>query len=85
MLPTGNQVVVGAGPAGLMAVGCLLDLGARAVVWIDPEFRAGRLSQYAEVPRFLVFYLENFPKMAKYLQELWENRLKIQLIVRKKY
>lgn len=44
--------VIGAGPSGIATVGILLDCGMPAdrVVWIDPEFNAGRLSTYANVP-----------------------------------
>ncbi len=40
--------VVGAGPAGILTVGLLLDLGVPGnnITWIDPEFNAGRLGQY---------------------------------------
>lgn len=45
--------VIGAGPAGIVVVGLLLDLGVAPhdIVWIDPEFNVGRLGQYyATVP-----------------------------------
>lgn len=44
--------VVGAGPAGIIAMGVLLDLGTdpERIVWIDPEFSCGRLYKYANVP-----------------------------------
>lgn len=40
--------VVGAGPAGIVVVGLLIDLGIPRdqIVWIDPEFNVGRLGQY---------------------------------------
>lgn len=40
--------VIGAGPAGIVVVGLLLDLGVtpRDIVWIDPEFNVGRMGQY---------------------------------------
>ncbi|MBY0110147.1 MAG: hypothetical protein K2X90_03495 [Candidatus Babeliaceae bacterium] len=40
--------VVGAGPAGIVIVGLLLDLGTprEDIVWIDPEFNVGRMGQY---------------------------------------
>lgn len=41
-------VVVGAGPAGIVIVGLLLDLGIprEDILWVDPEFNVGRLGQY---------------------------------------
>lgn len=40
--------VVGAGPAGILAVGMLLDAGVAPtqIIWIDPEFQVGRLGKY---------------------------------------
>ena len=42
--------IIGAGPAGIVIVGLLLDLGVPRdqIVWIDPEFNVGRLGQYYE-------------------------------------
>ena len=42
--------VIGGGPAGIVIVGLLLDLGVapQEVVWVDPEFNVGRLGQYYE-------------------------------------
>lgn len=42
--------VVGAGPAGVIAVGVLLELHVPPshIVWIDPEFNVGRLGKYYE-------------------------------------
>jgi hypothetical protein len=45
--------VVGAGPAGIVIVGLLLDLGISRedIVWVDPEFNVGRMGHYyANVP-----------------------------------
>lgn len=41
-------VIVGAGPAGIILIGLLLDLGTdpKSIVWIDPEFNVGRLGKY---------------------------------------
>lgn len=44
--------VIGGGPAGLAAVGRLLDSGKGPVLWIDKTFESGRLSTYAQVPRY---------------------------------
>ncbi|KAG9246631.1 pyridine nucleotide-disulfide oxidoreductase-domain-containing protein [Calycina marina] len=46
-----EAVVVGAGPAGLAAVGYLLEEGKRPVLWVDERFHGGRLDgKYREVP-----------------------------------
>jgi len=39
--------VVGAGPAGILAVGKLIDVGIapRNIAWIDPDFRAGDMGR----------------------------------------
>jgi hypothetical protein len=45
--------IVGAGPAGIIIIGLLLDLGVdpKNIVWVDPEFNVGRLGKYyASVP-----------------------------------
>ncbi len=40
--------IVGAGPAGIILIGLLLDLGTdpKSIIWIDPEFNVGRLGKY---------------------------------------
>jgi len=40
--------VVGAGPAGIICIGLLLDLGVNPtdITWIDPEFKVGRIGKY---------------------------------------
>ncbi len=40
--------IVGAGPAGIIVIGLLLDLGVdpKSIVWIDPEFNVGRIGKY---------------------------------------
>ncbi|MDR3550858.1 MAG: hypothetical protein P4L31_05550 [Candidatus Babeliales bacterium] len=48
-----SWTVVGAGPTGILAVGIILDSGIPAdkIVWIDPEFKAGRMGKcYQNVP-----------------------------------
>lgn len=47
-----SWTIIGAGPAGIIVVGLLLDLGIKPsdITWIDPEFNVGRLSAYANVP-----------------------------------
>lgn len=41
-------VIVGAGPAGIIVIGLLLDLGTdpKSITWLDPEFNVGRLGKY---------------------------------------
>lgn len=41
-------VIVGAGPAGIIIVGLLLELGTdpKSIIWLDPEFNVGRLGKY---------------------------------------
>lgn len=43
-----NWTVVGAGPAGILAVGRLLDAGISSdeIFWIDPEFSVGDFAKY---------------------------------------
>jgi hypothetical protein len=45
---TAQWLVVGAGPAGIATIGVLLALGVapKSVIWVDPEFNAGRIGQY---------------------------------------
>jgi hypothetical protein len=62
-----SWAVIGAGPAGIAAVGKLLDAGIdpQKIVWIDPEFRVGDLgakwqnvSSNTRVELFLKFFHE---------------------------
>jgi hypothetical protein len=62
-----SVAVIGAGPAGVIAVGVLLDAGVPAseILWCDEEFSVGRMGRwYAEVPannsaeRFISFFNE---------------------------
>lgn len=49
-----TAAVVGAGPAGVAAVGQLLDSGiTHSLSWTDPHFKGGRLLTYREVPRYV--------------------------------
>ncbi|TKX24294.1 pyridine nucleotide-disulfide oxidoreductase-like protein 3 [Elsinoe australis] len=44
-------VVVGAGPAGICALGNMLERGVSPVLWVDDEFNGGRVNRaYREVP-----------------------------------
>lgn len=48
---TYEAVVVGAGPAGITAVGNLLENRIDRILWVDEEFNGGRVNQYyREVP-----------------------------------
>ena len=44
-----SVIVIGAGPAGVAAVGALVAKRKR-VVWLDPRFRVGALERYKAVP-----------------------------------
>jgi hypothetical protein len=41
-------VIIGGGPAGIIVLGVLLDLGVdpQQILWIDPEFNVGRMGKY---------------------------------------
>lgn len=41
-------VIVGAGPAGIIIIALLLELGTdpNNIIWIDPEFNVGRIGKY---------------------------------------
>lgn len=46
-----GAIVIGAGPAGLAALGKLLDEGVKNIAWVDQKFSGGRLNaRYREVP-----------------------------------
>jgi len=46
--PQASWTVVGAGPAGILALGIILDSGTPAdkIVWLDPEFKVGAMGKY---------------------------------------
>lgn len=49
--PRYEAIVVGGGPAGISAVGNLLEQKVAPVLWVDPVFEAGRVNRcYREVP-----------------------------------
>lgn len=59
--------VVGAGPAGIVCIASLLDGGVvpSQIVWVDPEFKVGRMIRYTTVPgnnkaRQVLEFLEAF-------------------------
>ncbi len=47
-VPEKQWTVVGAGPAGIIVISMLLELGINAhdIAWIDPDFSVGRLGKY---------------------------------------
>jgi hypothetical protein len=47
-----DWLIVGAGPAGMATIGVLLDIGVQPqrIVWLDPEFNVGNLSNFPHVP-----------------------------------
>ncbi|KAJ3268864.1 hypothetical protein HDV01_002150 [Terramyces sp. JEL0728] len=54
-----NWTVIGSGPAGITAIGVLLENQASDVCWIDPEFGVGDLSQYPKIPGNTIISLLN--------------------------
>lgn len=40
--------IIGAGPAGIIVLAVLLDLGTdpKSIIWVDPEFNVGRIGKY---------------------------------------
>jgi hypothetical protein len=53
-----GAVVVGAGPAGIAAVGNLLEQKKAPILWVDQYFQGGRLEKYyREVPRYARYIL----------------------------
>ncbi|KAH8789424.1 pyridine nucleotide-disulfide oxidoreductase-domain-containing protein [Hyaloscypha sp. PMI_1271] len=70
-----EAVVVGAGPAGLAAVGNLLEQRKAPILWVDDQFHGGRLDKYyREVPsntkvnRFM-FYAEGVSAFREAVKE----------------
>lgn len=47
-----NWLIVGGGPAGIIATSVLLEIGipGEDILWVDPEFNVGGLSQYKNTP-----------------------------------
>ena len=43
-----DWLIVGAGPAGILTIGVLMDVGVdpKKIAWIDPEFEVGRMGKY---------------------------------------
>ncbi len=74
-----DWAVVGAGPAGLIAVGALLDSGVEAskILLIDPDFCAGALLKCGEVVSNTTVqaYLDSFSKLKSFHSDLTEKGL----------
>ena len=47
---TFKAIVIGAGPAGITTVANLLQFGIQPILWVDPEFKVGRLNSYYNIP-----------------------------------
>ncbi|MDR3550348.1 MAG: FAD-dependent oxidoreductase [Candidatus Babeliales bacterium] len=43
-----DWLIVGAGPAGIITIGVLMDVGVdpKRITWLDPEFNVGRMGKY---------------------------------------
>lgn len=69
--------VVGAGPAGIIAIAMLLDLGipASKIFWVDPTFSVGRLGEYYSnvdgntVNKLWIQFLETFDSISSQTQD----------------
>lgn len=49
-MPEYEAIVIGAGPGGLSTVVALLDTGIKRILWVDRDFKGGRLnSLYREI------------------------------------
>lgn len=47
---TFEATVIGAGPGGLSTVAALLDSGIKSILWVDRDFKGGRLNtMYREI------------------------------------
>jgi hypothetical protein len=64
-----EAIVLGAGPAGIAAVGNLLAAKKQPILWVDTFFSGGRLDMsYREVPRYVYFLSYLHPQM----REKWD-------------
>lgn len=69
--------IVGGGPAGIIAIGVLMDLGVEPsdILWFDPEFNVGRMGKYyRNVPansraQEIAALLRGSPSFAQYTSE----------------
>ena len=74
--------VIGSGPAGIAAIGALLDQNFQKIIWIDPQFNGGRMHLYTKVPgntkiRFLRDFVYNCKTFKNFgnLEAINENPL----------
>ena len=90
-------VIIGAGPAGIIVLGVLLDLGTdpKSIIWVDPEFNVGRMGKYystvpgnAKTKQFIefinacnTFQEANSPAVAKLYDMDQETEYPLQVIV----
>lgn len=73
--------VIGAGPAGIISVAVLIDNGVipQDIIWIDPEFKVGRMGKYyGNVPSNLkacryTFFLQSCDLFKKIQSESFER------------
>lgn len=50
MVEIHDAIVIGAGPGGLSTTTALLDTGIKSVLWVDRDFKGGRLNtMYREI------------------------------------
>ncbi len=77
-------VVIGAGPAGILAVAALLKKGIpnEGILWIDPEFKVGSFGkQWASVPgntevgKYITVYQQIFAMIEKQYQASYDKEL----------
>lgn len=79
---TYEAVVVGAGPAGIVAVGNLLEKKIDKILWVDESFQGGRVNQYyREVPsntktKLFVEFAEMVSPFQKIVTGTGEDKLK---------
>jgi hypothetical protein len=89
--------IVGGGPAGIIVIGVLIDLGTdpQQIMWVDPKFNVGRMGEYygnvpgnAKTTQFIEFLnscktfgLCNSPAREKLYQLDQDTEYSLQVIV----
>ncbi len=92
-----DWAIIGAGPAGIIVLGILLDLGTdpQKIVWVDPKFNVGRMGEYyknvpgnAKTKQFIefinlcqTFQNANSPAVAKLYELDQETEYPLKVIV----